>query len=49
MADLMIGQLGVDATDAAMLIASGADVRLGLASYPPYAVRVAIPRSVVPI
>lgn len=49
MADLMISQLGVDSTDAAMLIASGADVRVGIASYPPYAIRVAIPRSVVPV
>lgn len=47
MADLLIAQLGIDATDAAMLIASAADVRTGLAGNPPYTMRVAIPRSML--
>lgn len=47
MADLMIERLGIDATDAAMLIASAADVRTGLAGNPPYTMRVAVPRSML--
>ena len=47
MADLMSDRLGVDATDAAMLIASAADVRTGLAGNPPYTMRVAVPRSML--
>jgi len=47
MADLMSDRLGVDATDAAMLIACAADVRTGLAGNPPYTMRVAVPRSVL--
>jgi amidase len=48
MADLLVTKLGVDQTDAAMLVASAADVRTGLAGNPPYTVRVAVPRSVLP-
>jgi amidase len=47
MADLMGEKLGLDATDAAMLIASAADIRTGLAGNPPYTMRVAVPRSLL--
>jgi len=47
MADLLVDKLGIDDTDAAMLIASAADVRTGLAGNPPYTMRVAIPRSML--
>jgi amidase len=47
MADLLMERLGIDATDAAMLIASAADVRTGLAGNPPYTMRVAVPRSML--
>ncbi len=47
MADLMVDKLGIDYTSAAMLIASAADVRTGLAGNPPYTIRVAIPTSVL--
>ena len=47
MADLMVDRLGIDYTDAAMLIASAADVRTGLAGHPPNTMRVAIPRSML--
>ena len=49
MADLLVDALGVDYTDAAMLIASAANVRTGLAGNPPYTMRVAIPRSMLPV
>ena len=49
MADLMVDKLGVDSTDAAMLIASAADVRTGEAAIPPYTMRVAVPRSMLPL
>ena len=49
MADLMIARLGVDSTDAAMLIASAADIRTGLAGNPPYTMRVSVPRSMLPL
>ena len=49
MADLMVERLAIDYTDAAMLIASAADVRTGLAGHPPYTMRAAIPRSMLPI
>jgi amidase len=48
MADLLKDQLGIDDTDAAMLIACAADVRTGLAGHAPYTMRVAIPRSMLP-
>ena len=47
MADLLVGMLAMDHTDAAMIIASAADVRVGLAGNPPYTMRVAIARSVI--
>jgi len=47
MADLLMDKLGIDDTDAAMLIASAADVRTGLAGNPPYTMRVAVPRSML--
>lgn len=47
MADLLMERLGIDDTDAAMLIASAADVRTGLAGNPPYTMRVAVPRSML--
>jgi amidase len=47
MADLLVERLRIDNTDAAMLIASAADVRTGLAGNPPYTMRVAIPRSML--
>jgi amidase len=47
MADLLGDRLGLDAADAAMLIASAADVRTGLAGNPPYTMRVAMPRSLL--
>ena len=43
MADLMVDNLGIDYTDAAMLIASAVDVRTGLAGNPPYTMRAAAP------
>jgi hypothetical protein len=47
MADLLEERLGIDTTDAAMLIACAADVRTGLAGNPPYTMRVVIPRSML--
>jgi amidase len=47
MADLLMERLGIDDTAAAMLIASAADVRTGLAGNPPYTMRVAMPRSML--
>src|SRR5215471_7570555 len=47
MADLLVDKLGIDDTDAAMLVASAADVRTGLAGNPPYTMRVAVPRSML--
>ncbi len=49
MADLMVDRLGVDYTDAAMLIASAVDVRTGLAGNPPYTIRAVVPRSMMPL
>ena len=49
MADLMVDRLGIDYTDAAMLIASAADVRTGLAGHPPNTMRVAIPKSMLSV
>ncbi len=49
MADLMVDRLAIDYTDAAMLIASAADVRTGLAGNPPYTMRAAIPRSMLSV
>ena len=48
MADLLVDTLGLDDTEAAMLIACAADVRTGLAGNPPYTMRVAVPKSVLP-
>ena len=47
MADLLMAQLDIDDTDAAMLIASAADVRTGIAGHAPYTMRVAVPKSVL--
>lgn len=47
MADLLVDTLGLDNTEAAMLIACAADVRTGLAGNPPYTMRVAVPRAVL--
>jgi len=47
MADLLVDSLGIDHTDAAMLIASAADVHTCLAGNPPYAMKVLMPRSVL--
>ncbi len=44
MADLLVATLGLDDTEAAMLIACAADVRTGLAGNPPYTMRVAVPK-----
>jgi amidase len=49
MAELMVERLAIDYTDAAMLIASAADVRTGLAGNPPYTMRAAIPRSMLSV
>ena len=49
MADLMVDRLAIDYTDAAMLIASAADVRTGLAGNPPYTMRAVIPRSMLSV
>jgi amidase len=48
MADLLMDQLGIDDTDAAMLIASAADVRTGIAGHAPYTMRVSVPKSMLP-
>jgi acetamidase/formamidase len=48
MADLLMDQLGLDDTDAAMLIASAADVRTGIAGHAPYTMRVSVPKSMLP-
>ncbi len=48
MADLLVHQLDIDDTDAAMLIASAADVRTGIVSNPPYTMRVSVPKSMLP-
>jgi amidase len=47
MADLLMDQLGIDDTDAAMLIASAADVRTGIAGHAPYTMRVSVPKSML--
>ncbi len=49
MADLRVDRLGVDYTDAALLIASAVDVRTGLAGNPPYTIRAVVPRSMMPL
>lgn len=49
MVDLLMDQLEVTEAEAAMLISTSADVRFGLAGYPPYTVTVAIPLSVLPL
>ena len=49
MADLMVDRLGIDATDAAMLIACAADVRTSLVGNPPYTMRVCVPKSMLQI
>ncbi len=48
MADLLVDTLGIDDTEAAMVMACAADVRTGLAGNPPYTMRVVVPRSVLP-
>ena len=47
MADLLVDTLGIDDTEAAMLIACATDVRTGLAGNPPYTMRVAVPKTVL--
>jgi len=47
MADLLVDPLGIDDTEAAMLIACAADVRTGLAGHPPSTMRVAVPKTVL--
>ncbi len=47
MADLLIDQLKIDDTDAAMLIASAADVRTGIVAHAPYTMRVSVPKSML--
>jgi amidase len=47
MADLLVDALGIDDTEAAMLIACAADVRTGLAGNPPSTMRVAVPKTVL--
>ena len=47
MADLLMATLGLDDTEAAMLIACAADVRTGLVGNPPYTMRVAVPKAVL--
>ena len=47
MADLLVDTLGIDDTEAAMLIACAADVRAGLAGNPPYTMRVAVPKTML--
>lgn len=47
MADLLVDRLAIDYSDAAMLIASAADVHACLASNPPYAMKVLMPKSVL--
>ncbi len=49
MADLLMHQLDIDDTDAAMLIASAADVRAGIVSHPPYTMRVSVPKSMLAV
>ncbi len=49
MADLMVSNLGIDSTDAAMLIACAADIRTGLAGHPPYTMRAAVPKSMLSV
>ncbi len=45
----LLDRLAIDYTDAAMLIASAADVRAALAGNPPYTMRAAIPRSMLSV
>jgi amidase len=47
MADLLVDQLGIDDTDAAMLIASAADVRAGIVAHAPHTMRVSVPKSML--
>ena len=49
MADLMVDKLGIDVTDAAMLIACAADVRTSLTGNPPYTMRVCVPKSMLQV
>jgi amidase len=48
MADLLVDTLGIDDTEAAMVMACAADVRTGLAGNPPYTMRVVVPKSMLP-
>src|SRR2546426_5551148 len=45
MADLLVDTLGIDDTEAAMVLACAADVRTGLAGDPPDTIRGAVPKS----
>ncbi len=45
MADLLMDRLDISAPDAAMLIGCGADLRTALALYPPYSMKMLVPRS----
>lgn len=47
MADLLVERLGIDDTDAAMLIACAADVRAGIAGEGPNTMRVSVPKSML--
>ena len=49
MADLLMAKLDISPTEAAMLIGCAADLRTALALYPPYSMKMLMPRSTLPI
>ena len=49
MGDLLMSQLNISGSDAAMLIGCGSDLRTALALYPPYSMKMLMPRSTLPI
>ena len=49
MADLLMSRLNISATDAAMLIGCGADLRTALALHSPYSMKMLMPLSTLPL
>jgi acetamidase/formamidase len=47
MATLLMGQLGLDAVDAAMLISVAVDARFSYVGGPPYRAKAVIPRALI--
>ena len=49
MGDLLMSRLNISGPDAAMLIGCGSDLRTALALYPPYSMKMMMPRSTLPL